>query len=382
MKEDRNNMSQKIKACYIHIPFCEEICSYCDFCKMYYKEQWVNKYLDVLQKEIEEYYKGETLETIYIGGGTPSCLNPEQLEKLLNIIDIFNKARNCEITIEANFENMTEEKLLILKKYGVNRLSFGLQTTNQRLLKILNRYFDKNKVIKLIKSAKELGFNNINIDLMYAIPQETLEDLKKDLQFIIDLDIEHISTYSLMIEDHTVLKLKNIESISEELDYKMYDFICNYLRKKGYDHYEISNFSKKGLESKHNMTYWENLEYYGFGLGASFYTNDIRGENTKSFHKYLDKKYILRSEIIDNKKKMEYEIMLNLRLNRGISKRNFYDKFGKDISVCYNYIELVRIGLIKENKDFIYIPENKWYVSNQIIFRFLESGKYGEKFEI
>ena len=243
---------------YIHIPFCSNICSYCDFAKFYYNSDWVDNYLSSLEKEIKLNYKGEVVDTIYIGGGTPTVLNLNQLEKLLKITNLFNK-KNIEFTVETNVD-LSLEKIKLLKKYGVNRISIGVQTVNPKYLKFLNRNHTKEEVINLINLLKEYNFN-INVDLIYAIPGETLEELNEDLDFILSLDVNHISTYSLIIEPHTKLYIDNVSNIDEDLDYEMYKLINKKLNK--YHHYEISNFAKKNYESKHNLVYWNNLNYYG-----------------------------------------------------------------------------------------------------------------------
>ena len=351
-----------IKNCYIHIPFCNKICSYCDFCKLYYDEKFVNRYLNELEKEIKSIYKGEVLDTIYIGGGTPSSLNNKQLEKLFEILKLFNKSETVEFTIESNFENINEEKLLIYKKNGINRLSFGLESINENNLTFLNRNITREKINNTINSCRSLGFNNINIDLIYALPVEDISILKNDLDYIFSLDIEHISTYSLMIEDHTMLKINNIESISEELDYEMYKLICKEMKKNDYYHYEISNFSKPGYESKHNLCYWNNDNYYGFGLGASSYIDNKRITNTRSINKYLKGNYRLDIIELSNNDLIEYKIMLNLRKAEGISLKE----------VKLDVRDLVKEGLLIEENNRVRIPEEKWYVSNEIILRVLE----------
>ena len=236
----------KVKSCYIHIPFCNKICSYCDFCKIFYNKKIIKKYLEVLEKEIDINYKNEVLDTIYIGGGTPSSLDLDELEHLLNIIDKLNKSKKVEYTIEGNFESTTKEKLDLYKRHGINRLSFGIESIDKINLKLLERDFDETKVKQVISYSKKIGINNINVDLIYAIPNETIDILKKDIDYILSLDIPHISTYSLIIEDNTKLKINSIKNISEDLDYEMYDFICNRLKDNNYKHYEISNFSKEG----------------------------------------------------------------------------------------------------------------------------------------
>ncbi len=351
-----------VKNCYIHIPFCSKICSYCDFCKLYYDEKFIDKYLNELEKEIKSIYKGEVLETIYIGGGTPSSLSIKELTKLFEILKVFNKSKDIEFTIESNFENITEEKLLLYKKYGINRLSFGLESINKKNLSFLNRDISKSNISNIIDTCRNLGFNNINVDLMYALPVEDINVLKKDLDYIFSLDVEHISTYSLMIEDHTMLKINGVNNISEDLDYEMYKLICKEMKKHHYDHYEISNFSKTGYYSKHNLCYWNNANYYGFGLGASSYINNHRITNTRSINKYLSSKYILEDTKLTTKDLIEYKIMLNLRKAEGIS----LDEIDLDVD------DLIKDGLLIRYNHHIRIPEDKWYISNEIIIRVLE----------
>ena len=315
------------KSVYIHIPFCDTICSYCDFCKFLKNDEWVNKYFKTLKKEIGNKYRGEILDTIYIGGGTPSCLNLEQLTKLFNIIKIFNKSDIIEFTFECNIENITEEKLKLLYKNGVNRLSIGIQTFNENYLNFLNRNHTKEDIIKKINLAKEIGFKNINIDLIYGIPNQTLEELNNDLDEFLKLDINHISTYSLIIEPNTKIFIEEIKNIDDNLDYEMYKLICDKLKDNRYNHYEISNFSKDGYESKHNLTYWNNNEYYGFGLGASGYIDNIRYDNTRSSNKYFNGEYVKEYHKLDINETIENEFILGLRKISGINKEIFKNKY-------------------------------------------------------
>lgn len=359
-----------MKNCYIHIPFCNHICSYCDFCKMFYNKKIVDNYLEHLEKEIKSIYKNELLDTIYIGGGTPSCLSICELDKLFSIVNKLNKNKNTEYTIECNFDSITEEKLRLFKKYGINRLSFGLESIIKSNLDILDRNINKSKVIDTIKLCRELGFNNINIDLMYAIAGEDIKDLEKDLDFVLSLDVEHISTYSLIIEEHTKLYINNTKYINEDLDYDMYKLICKKL--SNYNHYEISNFSKDGYFSRHNMCYWNNENYYGFGLGASSYILNKRINNTKSINKYLEDNYILDYENLNISDIMDYEMILGLRLLSGINKKLFYSKYKKDIYEVFNIKKLIDKELLIDNGENIYIPVDKLYISNEILVNFIK----------
>lgn len=360
-----------MKSVYIHIPFCSSICSYCDFSKFYYNEVWVNQYLEALNNEIDLNYKGEVLNTLYIGGGTPSCLNIEQLTKLFNIIKKFNLSTKVEFTFECNVENINKEKLEFLYKKGVNRLSIGVQTFNNDLLKILNRHHTKKEVIEKINLAKSIGFNNINVDLIYAIPKEDMNILKNDLDLFLSLNINHISTYSLIIEPNTKLYIDKFKNIDEDLDYEMYKYICTKLKKNGYNHYEISNFAKDGYESSHNLTYWNNEEYYGFGLGASGYVNGVRYDNTKNLNKYLNKNYIYESHELELKETIENEFILGLRKVKGINKKIFQDKYNINIKDINHVKKLITDGKLLEDEDNIYINPKYLYTSNDILIEFL-----------
>lgn len=356
-----------IKSAYIHIPFCTNICSYCDFPKVYYNNCFIDKYLDALNGEIHKYYKNDKLKTIYIGGGTPSALNVEELKKLFKILSVFKFEDNYEFTIECNLDSLSKEKLELFKKNKINRLSIGIQTFNEKHLKYLNRIKGD---IKLIEYAKEIGFDNINIDLIYALPNETLDELKSDIDKFLKLGINHISTYSLIIEDNTQLKINNVSNIDDELDLQMYNLIRKTLKENGYEHYEISNFAKKGYESKHNLTYWNNEQYYGFGMGASSYIDNKRITNTKSITKYLNNQYRLEVEIVDLNSKMEYEMILGLRKINGVNLEKFKCKYDKNIEDVFNIKKLIEEGkLIKDNN--LRISDDYLYLSNDILINFI-----------
>ena len=360
-----------VESCYIHIPFCSHICSYCDFSKMYYHENWCKRYLIALEKEIDLYYQGEELSTIYIGGGTPSSLSLSELEQLFLILRKLKRKKDCEFTIECNVENITKEKLEFFLKEGVNRISIGVQSSHTKILKYLERPYTKEEIISVISLVKQVGFSNINVDLMYAIPIEREEDLEEDIIFFLNLDVPHISTYSLMIEDHTKLKNQNVKPISEETDFRMYHTIHQRLTSYGYKHYEISNFAKEGYASRHNLTYWRNQEYYGFGLGASGFVRNVRYENTKSFQEYERETYRKEEDTLSRQLDMENEIMLGLRTIEGISKEEFLKKYGCDLKGKYQIQDLLEKGYLKETNSSYYIPFSYWYLSNEIMLRFI-----------
>lgn len=359
-----------VSSVYIHIPFCKSICNYCDFCKVFYQKNLVDKYLDCLEEEIKSVYQKEVIRTLYIGGGTPSSLSLSQLKRLFEIIEIFHLSKTCEITMEANFDSLDEEKIIFLKD-KINRISLGIETIDVHLQEMIGRHVSKDHIRKIISLLKQYGILNINVDLMYALPKETLKQLETDIAFLLSLDVCHISTYSLILEDHTIFDLKSYLSVDEELDAKMYEMIETRLTSSGYHHYEISNYAKDGYESKHNLVYWKNEYYYGFGVGASSYLLDKRCSTSRSLTKYLDGNIKQDIEKVSMDDCMEYEIMLGLRLDKGVSKSKFKEKFQKEVMDAYNYQSLVQKGYLEENKGSIFIKKRYFYVSDEITLKFL-----------
>lgn len=352
---------------YIHIPFCKSICSYCDFCKFYYNEKWVDKYLIALEKEITSRYNNELIDTIYIGGGTPTSLNINQLKKLLQLTKLFN-FKTIEFTVETNVD-LDLTKIKLLKKYGVNRISIGVQTVNKKHLKFLNRNHTKEEVINLVNQLKKYDFN-INIDLMYGMPNQTLAELENDLDFILSLDVNHISTYSLIIEPHTKIYIDNVINIDEDLDYQMYRLINQKLN--NYVHYEISNYAKEGYYSKHNLVYWNNLEYYGFGIGASGYVDDVRYDNTKSYQNYIDGNYVLESHRLSKKEQIENEFILGFRKLKGINIFKFKEKYKIDILNINVVKQMLNDGKLLIDDGYLKINPNDIYISNTILVNFID----------
>ena len=355
---------------YIHIPFCNSICTYCDFCKILYNKKYINDYLDNLEKEIKVRYKSEIVNTIFIGGGTPSSLDDEELIRLMNIIEIFKLNDNYEFTVECNIESITENKLKIMKKYGVNRISIGVESFDNSIIKLLGRNHTKKDVYNKMGIVKRY-FSNINIDLIYAA-YDDINILKSDIDCFLKLDIPHISTYSLIIEDNTMLKINGMKNIDEDIDYEMYKYIEDALEKNNYIHYEISNYAKNGYQSKHNLVYWNNEEYYGFGLSSTSYINNKRITNTKNLRKYLNGEYLDTSVYEDKDIRMENEIMLGLRKFDGIDLDRFKEKFNVSLEDIYNIDNLVRNGYLIRDNNCIKIDKKYMYISNEIIVRILE----------
>lgn len=344
---------------YIHIPFCNHICNYCDFCKIYYNSDYVSKYLDSLKLEINNRYKNEIVDTIYIGGGTPSCLNLDELKKLFDIIKIFRLKDNYEFTIECNIESIDESKLKLFRENGVNRLSIGVESFNEDILKILGRNHNKDMIFKNMYFSKKY-FNNINIDLIYGVTND-IDVVKKDIDSFLKLDIDHISCYSLILEKNTKLYIDNYKYIEEDNDKLMFDYINDTLYKSGYKHYEISNYARLGKISIHNKNYWLNGSYYGFGLGSVSYLDNYRVSNTKNMSKYLNNNYLDNSSYEDINIRKENDLILGFRLIDGIDYNLFNKKYND------NLLEKDIIKkLIKENK--LIVDNNKLKCNYKYIY--------------
>ena len=360
-----------MKHMYIHIPFCSHICSYCDFCKMFKNDKMIDNYWDALKKEIDEYYNYEEMETVYIGGGTPSCLNSKQLDKLFSILSIVKIKEDYEYTFECNPCDINEELIDILVKNKVNRSSIGIESFNIDNLGFMERKVDFKDIQNKINMIRNKGINNINLDLIYGIPEENIKTLKKDLLLLLKLKPNHISTYSLQIEKHTKIYNEGINPINEELDSKMYFTIINYLKKHKYNHYEISNFALKGYESRHNLSYWNNEEYYGFGLGASGYIHGFRYENTRNLNKYLNGSWHNYEELLSEEAKMNDEIMLGLRKIKGINSTELKNKYNKDLWEACDIKELVNNKELIIKNGYIFINPKYIYMMNEILIKII-----------
>ena len=326
-------MANNPKSLYIHIPFCEHVCSYCDFTKLFYNQNYELPYLEALEKEIK-FKVTNKVSTLYFGGGTPTALNDEGFERILKFASQYLDV-DSEFTVEANVENLTKSKLDIMKRCGVNRLSIGVQSTCNKVLKEIGRYHTFEDAQKVVELAKQKGFTNINIDLIYGFKGETLQDLNKDLEEFIKLDLNHISIYSLIVDKGSIFYNQKYKEQNEDDSRRFYEFIVEFLRKHGFERYEVSNFAKNGKYSRHNLTYWHNEEYFGCGLGASGYVNGVRYENTKSLPEYLKGNYVSSNEEVTPKMYEEYFLLTNFRLEQGFSKQDYREKFGIDFTEKY-----------------------------------------------
>ena len=346
-------MKNQINSLYIHIPFCKNICDYCDFTKLQYFRNFAISYLEALKKEFNFYKIGQTFETIYVGGGTPTALDNDLLEDLLVMIQPFINKNNCEYSFECNVETLTKDKLILLKKYGVNRLSFGVESTDNRILKSIHRQHTFEDVINAYNIAKEVGFNNISADLILGLPNVSEKMLLNDISNLVNIGFNHISCYSLTVHEHTVFYSKHIQEPTEDFARNCYDLINDYLLKNGYDHYEISSWAKNNTYSKHNLCYWKNSHYYGLGLGASGYISDLRYSNTKNFQKYLKGEFVDYREKVTIKDNEEYFILLNLRTKFGINLDEYKKLFNANF--LYKYKDIINKYI--DNKFIIYNKE-------------------------
>lgn len=374
-------MQTKPTSAYVHIPFCTQICYYCDFSKVFIKNQPVDSYLEHL---IEEYnsYDIKKLRTLYIGGGTPTALSACQLAFLLEkLTDKLDLSYLEELTIEANPGDLDQEKIAVLKESPVNRVSLGVQTFNDRMLKQIGRSHSEKDIYENIANLKKAGFDNISIDLIYALPKQTMEDVKTNVAKAIALDIPHMSLYSLILENHTVfmnrMRRGKLPLPKENLEAEMFDYIIAELGKAGFEHYEISNFSKPGFESRHNLMYWDNAEYYGIGAGASGYVDGVRYKNHGPIRHYLQAVEAgnarVQEEVLTLNEKMEEEMFLGLRKKSGFSKKRFEEKFGLSFEDQYGAVvsELTEQGLLVPDRDIVRMTKQGLFLGDTVAEKFI-----------
>lgn len=338
---------------------------------MFYVKKWASKYFDSLYEEVKDRYEGELLDTLYIGGGTPSILNVDELSKLKEIIDLFEFEEDYEFTFECNIQDLNDIYLTHLKNLGVNRLSIGIESFDEKNLQLMGRDASYQEAENIIKMARSKGFKNINIDFMYGLPNEELNTVKSDLKKILKLKPDHISAYSLILEPNTRLHLHYKKGVDQDTEFEMYQYILRTLTKEGYDHYEISNYAKKDKEAKHNLVYWNNKEYYGFGLGACGYQHEVRYENTKNINKYLDGKYMYKRELVSHEDEKKNELMLKLRLKNGINLNEWFLKYGENLEVDENVKKLIKEKLLKVEGNYLFINPRKVYIMNEILIRLI-----------
>ena len=348
---------------YVHIPFCKKKCDYCDFISYCNKDNLIKDYVEALKIEIQSQNIKPEITTIYIGGGTPSYIDSKYIIEIIGKIKEKKVSPNAEITIEVNPGTVTKEKLEDYKICGINRISIGLQSTNNILLKEIGRIHDFDQFIETYKLAQKVGFKNINVDLMLGLPNQRIKDLKESLEQVLKVKPKHISVYSLIVEDGTPIANKiekgELQLPDEELERNMYWFVKNTLELNGYKHYEISNFAKKGYESKHNLNCWNQKEYIGIGVAAHSYRDITRYSNTENIEEYIEnvkkgefnKNKIIHEMQKEDDAKKEY-MLLGLRKINGIDISQFKNKFGD------NPIYLFRNELKKLTDEKLIIIDN------------------------
>ena len=365
-------MTNKPSSLYIHIPFCEHICHYCDFPKLQYFTSLAEKYLEMLQEELTSSNINHSLKTIYIGGGTPTSLEDHLFEKLLNMLQPYSKDVE-EFTIEANPESLSIKKLTMLKKYGVNRISLGVESTDDKILALLNRHHTFNDVKTAIRHARNLGFNNINVDLILGLPQVTKNMLLQDINSLIDLEVEHISCYSLSIHPHTKFYLDGIKEVSDDYSRELYDLIANQLTEAGFIHYEVSNWAKPGRFSLHNLTYWKDDQYYGIGLGASGFVDKYRYRNTNSINQYNNGQFLGSKELVTYEDDKVYYLMLSLRTILGLSFNEYQKRFGEDFLSIHqpSITSFINEGLLKIEDNHLIPTYEGMMILDQIVVQFM-----------
>ncbi|HGD5382245.1 TPA: radical SAM family heme chaperone HemW [Streptococcus agalactiae] len=374
-------MLKKPTSAYVHIPFCTQICYYCDFSKVFIKNQPVDAYLQALIREFRSYDITE-LRTLYIGGGTPTSISAVQLDYLLTELSRdLNLNTLEEFTIEANPGDLTVDKIEVLQKSAVNRVSLGVQTFNDKHLKRIGRSHNEVQIYSTIDALKTAGFQNISIDLIYALPGQTMDDVRSNVAKALSLNIPHLSLYSLILEHHTVFMNKmrrgKLHLPTEDLEAEMFEYIISEMERNGFEHYEISNFKKPGFESRHNLMYWDNVEYYGVGAGASGYLDGIRYRNRGPIQHYLkgvsEGNARLSEEVLSKNEMMEEELFLGLRKKKGVSIGKFEQKFGTSFEKRYGQIvqELQSDGLLKENNGFIQMTKKGLFLGDTVAEKFI-----------
>lgn len=357
---------------YIHIPFCKSKCKYCSFVS-FPKLELKDNYLKALMSEIKNSYKGELLNTLYFGGGTPSLLNPNEFSKL---IELFNTNSKTEITAELNPENINLDYLNNLKKIGINRLSFGCQTFNDEILKLIGRRHNSKDVENVVNHSFNAGFNNISLDFIYGLPKQTIYDFEKDLKHAINLGIQHISLYGLKIDNNCYFaKHIPLNLPDDDMQAEMYLKAIEILTENNFEHYEISNFAKPDYTSKHNLNYWDNNTYYGFGLAAHGYENNIRYSNTKDLEEYINNPLKHKNtHKLSKQEQLEEEIFLGFRKMEGINIEKVNQKFNINFRKKYAPIidKYILYKFLKETNTGFTLTNEGILISNTILADFLE----------
>lgn len=360
-------MTTRIKHLYVHVPFCRSICHYCDFARIVYDRDLADRWLDRLEKDIKDNCS-DRYETIYIGGGTPSCLSDEQLERLLAMTAPFSHEVK-EFTIEVNPESLDLNKIALFKRYGIGRVSMGVQSADDGLLEVLNRKHAFSDVVRAVSLLKENGLDEISIDLMYSLPGQDMDILKDTLQKILELDVPHVSLYSLTIEEGSVFGKKGVKPLDEETEADMYDLIEKTLVENGYVHYEISNYARPGHMSKHNLGYWEYEDFLGVSCGAAGKIGNVRYTNTSSIRRYISSADIREEDLTLSREDMMFEhVMMSLRTMYGLDIERFERLYGVSMTETYPHILTDERLQISDGRLICRTPA----ILNRVLLPFLE----------
>ena len=371
---------------YIHIPFCESRCHYCDFCSSLLTESNVEKYFEYLRKEIkshEDFLRDKLIDTVFIGGGTPSSVDPKFIKEIMEDLSAFEFSKDSEVTIESNPNSLTREKAQVYFSSGINRISIGAQSFNEEILKRIGRIHKKEDIYMAVDNARSAGFENINLDLMLALPGQKFSDIEESINEVEKLKLPHISYYSLILEERTKLYRDHENSPlafpNEVEDRKMYHYVVDELEKIGLKQYEISNFAKEGYECRHNMAYWKLRDYISFGLSASSNIGNLRYTNFYDFKDYYEaleknKSPIVFSEKLSKTDRMNEFVMMGLRLNSGVDIDEFNEKFNENFLKIYEQeIEKnLKSGLIILDDDNLKLTEKGRDLSNQVELDFFK----------
>lgn len=367
-----------MRGLYIHIPFCVKKCRYCDFVSYCNKHSRIDAYIDALIREMRQ-YKGEAVDTVFIGGGTPTVLNKTQLKRLCGaVFENFKVADGYEFSIEANPGTVDYEKAKVLLDGGVNRISLGVQSFNDNELELLGRIHGSEAAYDTVLEVSRAGFRNINIDLMTALPNQNMATLQKTLETAMQLPITHISAYSLIIEEGTPIfddyENGRLNLPDEDADREMYDRTAKYFKSKGFEQYEISNYALPGCECRHNIRYWECREYFGIGAAAHSYIDGVRYENTPDIERYISGEYRLGDGMVLERNDKIFEfVMMGMRMKCGISEAEFALRFGTDIDEVYpgKIAKFIGGGFIERKNGNIYFTDKGRDVSNAVLCEFV-----------
>ena len=377
-----------MRGMYIHIPFCHQICHYCDFNKVFFKNQPVDEYIESMGQELaimrQEGISFKEVETVFLGGGTPTSLSEKQLERLLEIIHEYVDVSSLkEFSTEANPDELTYGKLIVLKNGGVDRLSIGVQSFDADLLKKIGRTHGPDDAARVVGEARKAGFDNISIDLIYGLPGQTIAQWQDTLDKALALDLPHYSGYSLIVEPKTVFyNLMNKGKLplpGEDIETEMFTMLIEQMESKGRKRYEISNFATPGHESIHNLIYWENATYAGVGAGAHGYVDGIRYSNIGPIAKYMEKtalgeRPVQQTHVVTAIEAMEEEMFLGLRKSNGVSVSLFQEKFGQSLEEVYGETlqSLIKDGLVERLDDAVKLTHRGVYRGNDVFQQFLK----------